>query len=132
MTQKTRITITIDPNLLNQIDTQIDGVLIRSRSEAIEKFVRRHLEQQKVAVVLAGGNPDSLRTIDSADYRPLLLINDKTLIEYVIGKTIIAGFQKIIVIGQSSLIKAIYSVIAPNKSLLDKIEFIEESKALGT
>ncbi|MFX0210944.1 MAG: sugar phosphate nucleotidyltransferase [Candidatus Hodarchaeota archaeon] len=132
MTQKTRITITIDPDLLNQIDTQIDGVLIRSRSEAIEKFVKGYLEQQKVAVVLAGGNPDSLRTINNDDYRPLLPINDKTLIEYVIDKIIIAGFQKILVIGQSSLIKAIYSVIAPNSTLMKKIEFIEESKAFGT
>ncbi|MFW9906226.1 MAG: sugar phosphate nucleotidyltransferase [Candidatus Thorarchaeota archaeon] len=132
MNQKTRITITIDPELLKQIDAQIDGILIRSRSEAIEKFTKQHLEQQKVAVVLAGGKPDSLRTIESADYRPLLPINDKALIEYVIDKIIMAGFQKIIMIGFASVIKAIYSVIAPNKSLLEKIEFIEESKALGT
>lgn len=132
MTQKSRITITIDPNLLIQIDAQIDGVLIRSRSEAIEKFVKQYLGQQKVAIVLAGGNPDSLRTVESANYRPLLPINDKTLIEYVIDKIMAAGFQKIIVIGQISLIKAIYSVIAPNKPLLKNIEFIEEKTTLGT
>jgi NDP-sugar pyrophosphorylase family protein len=132
MTKKTRITITIDPNLVKQIDAEIDGVLIRSRSEAVEKFVTQFLKQQKVAVVLAGGEPDSLRTVDSAEYRPLLPINDKTLIEYVIEKIIAAGFQKTFVIAQSSLIKAIYSVIAPNRSLLENIEFIEESKSLGT
>ncbi len=132
MTTKTRITITIDPDILKQIDTEIDGVLIRSRSEAIEKFVRLHLEKQKVAIILAGGNPNSLRTLETADYRPLLPINEKTLIEYIIDKIISAGFQKIIIVGQSSLIKAVYSVIAPNKSILALMEFIEESKSLGT
>lgn len=132
MTNKTRVTITIDPDILKQVDAEIDGVLIRSRSEAIEKFIRQYLEQQKIAVILAGGDPDSLRTLESADYRPLLPINDKTLIEYIIEKIIAAGFQKIIVIGKSSLIKAIYSVITPNKSILELMEFIEESRSLGT
>ncbi|MHA2247129.1 MAG: nucleotidyltransferase family protein [Candidatus Hodarchaeales archaeon] len=132
MTTKTRITITIDPDILKQIDAEIDGTLIRSRSEAIEKFVKQYLGQQRIAIILAGGDPDSLRTIETADYRPLLPINDKTLIEYIIDKIISAGFQKIVIIGHSSLIKAIYSVIAPNKSILESIEFIEESKSLGT
>ncbi|MFX1282126.1 MAG: sugar phosphate nucleotidyltransferase [Promethearchaeota archaeon] len=132
MPQKTRITITIDPDIVKQIDAEIDGVLIRSRSEAIEKFVKQYLGQQRIAVILAGGNPDSLRTLETADYRPLLPINDKTLVEYIIDKIIAAGFQKIVIIGQSSLIKAIYSVIAPNKPLLESIEFIEESESLGT
>lgn len=132
MPQKTRITITIDPDIVKQIDAEVDGVLIRSRSEAIEKFVKQYLGQQRIAVILAGGGPDSLRTVETADYRPLLPINDKTLVEYIIDKIIAAGFQKIIVIGQSSLIKAIYSAIAPNKSILESIEFIEESKSLGT
>jgi len=70
--------------------------------------------------------------VKSGDFRPLLPINDKTLIEYIIDKIFSAGFQKILVIGQSSLIKAIYSVIAPNTQLLEKIEFIEETKSLGT
>lgn len=132
MTKKARITITIDPEILKLIDNEIDGILIRSRSEAIEKFVRRYLEQKKIAVILAGGNPDSLRTLKSGDFRPLLPISDKTLIEYVVEKIFSAGFQQIIIIGQSGLIKAIYSVLAPNKQLLDKIEFIEEKRTLGT
>ena len=132
MPQKTRITITIDPDIVKQIDAEIDGVLIRSRSEAIEKFVSQYLGLQRIAIILAGGDSDSLRTSETADYRPLLTINDKTLIEYIIDKIFAAGFQKIIVIGQSSLIKAIYSVIAPNKSILESMEFIEESNSLGT
>ncbi|MFX0210001.1 MAG: sugar phosphate nucleotidyltransferase, partial [Candidatus Hodarchaeota archaeon] len=132
MPQKTRITITIDPDIVKQIDAEIDGILIRSRSEAIEKFVKQYLGQQRIAIILAGGDPDSLRTSETADYRPLLPINDKTLIEFIIDKIFAAGFQKIIVIGQSSLIKAIYSVITPNKQILELMEFIEESRPLGT
>ena len=100
MPRKTRITITIDPDIVKQIDAEIDGVVIRSRSEAIEKFVKQYLGQQRIAVILAGGDPDSLRTVETADYRPLLPINDKTLVEYIIDKIIAAGFQKIIVIGR--------------------------------
>lgn len=132
MTQKSRITITIDPHILELVDNEIDGVAIRSRSEAIEKFVGKYLMHQKSAVILAGGDPNSLRTLKTGDFRPLLPINDKTLIEYIIDKIFSAGFQKIIIIGQSNLIKAIYSVIAPNHQLIEKIEFIEETKALGT
>ncbi len=132
MTQKARITITIDPEILKLVDNEIDGILIRSRSEAIEKFVSRYLEQKKIAVILAGGNPDSLRTKKSGDFRPLLPIGEKTLIEYVVEKIFSAGFQQIIIIGQSGLIKAIYSVLAPNTQLLEKIEFIEEKGSLGT
>ncbi|MFX1538122.1 MAG: sugar phosphate nucleotidyltransferase [Promethearchaeota archaeon] len=132
MPQKTRITITIDPDIVKRIDAEIDGVLIRSRSEAIEKFVREYLVQQRIAVILAGGYPDSLRTVETADFRPLLPINDKTLVEYIIDKIIAAGFQKIIIIGSSSLIKAIYSAIAPNKVILEFLEFVEETKPLGT
>jgi NDP-sugar pyrophosphorylase family protein len=132
MTQKARITITIDPEILNLIDNEIDGSLIRSRSEAIEKFVSKYLEQKKIAVILAGGSPDSLRTIKSGDFRPLLPVGEKTLIEYVVEKIFSAGFQQILIIGQAGLIKAIYSVLAPNKQLLERIEFIEEKSSLGT
>ncbi|MFX0084964.1 MAG: sugar phosphate nucleotidyltransferase [Candidatus Hodarchaeota archaeon] len=132
MPQKTRITITIDPDIVKQIDAEIDGILIRSRSEAIEKFVKQYLGQQRIAVILVGGNPNSLRISESGDYRPLLPINDKTLIEFIIDKIFAAGFQRIIIIGHSRLIKAIYSVLEPNKSILESLEFIEESRALGT
>ena len=50
--------------------------------------------------ILAGGDADSLHITETGDYRPLLPINDKTLIEHVIDKIIAVGFHKIIVIGE--------------------------------
>ncbi len=50
MPQKSRITITMDPDLVKQIDATVDGILIRSRSEAIEKFVKKYLEQYKIDI----------------------------------------------------------------------------------
>jgi mannose-1-phosphate guanylyltransferase / phosphomannomutase len=54
---KTRLTITISPEIVRQLDGLIDGKTIRNRSHAIEYLVNQQLTGQvSQAVILAGGS----------------------------------------------------------------------------
>ncbi|MBI2135321.1 hypothetical protein HYU09_04990 [Candidatus Woesearchaeota archaeon] len=54
---KPKIAISLDKNLLNLVDSKVDGNVIRSRSQAVEFFLRRGLQGQSVntAVLLIKG-----------------------------------------------------------------------------
>ena len=54
---KPKIAISLDENLLNLIDSKVDGSVIRSRSQAIEFFLRKGLQEQSIntAVLLIKG-----------------------------------------------------------------------------
>lgn len=57
---KTRLTITLPPDLLKTIDTLVDKKTIRNRSHAIEHLVRESLGSNiTTAVILAGGSTKS-------------------------------------------------------------------------
>tara|TARA_B100000315_G_C14428949_1_gene519225 strand:+ start:155 stop:901 length:747 start_codon:yes stop_codon:yes gene_type:complete len=59
---KPKIAISLDNNLLNLVDSKVDGSIIRSRSQAIEFFLRRGLQEQTVntAVLLIKGEHQSI------------------------------------------------------------------------
>ncbi|MHA2366609.1 MAG: sugar phosphate nucleotidyltransferase [Candidatus Hodarchaeales archaeon] len=129
---KKRITITIDPILLDRIDSHINGKITRSRSEAIETLLERQLRSERVAVVLAGGEMSSLLVTDAKVIRPLLEINGITLIEQILTKILNAGHSKVIIVGQKSTLDLIYKRIFPKRIFSDKIEFFEENQPFGT
>lgn len=57
MRTKTRLTITLSENILEAIDTTINGINIRNRSHAIETLVKKSLSPTvQTAIILAGGN----------------------------------------------------------------------------
>src|SRR3990167_2811643 len=57
MTKKPKIAISLDQNLLNLVDSKVDGSVMRSRSQAIEFFLRKGLQEQSIntAVLLIKG-----------------------------------------------------------------------------
>lgn len=58
---KTRLTITISPEILRQLDKLIDGKTIRNRSHAIEYMLNQQMMNQvHQAVILAGGSQDAI------------------------------------------------------------------------
>jgi len=79
-----RVTITIKEDVLNQVDRIVDGLSIRSRSQAIEYLLSKTLSDYKIknSLILAGGN-DSIKGIPKKS-KFLLEINGKYLIEKVI------------------------------------------------
>ncbi|MEA2037353.1 MAG: sugar phosphate nucleotidyltransferase [Nanoarchaeota archaeon] len=65
--KKPKIAISLDQSLLDQIDSKVDGSIIRSRSQAIEYFLRKGLKESSIdtAVLLIKGDhqESSLKTL---------------------------------------------------------------------
>ena len=55
--KKSKIAISLDQNLLSLVDSKVDGNVIRSRSQAVEVFLRKGLQGQSInaAVLLIKG-----------------------------------------------------------------------------
>ncbi len=55
--KKPKIAISLDKSLLDLVDSKVDGSVIRSRSQAVEFFLRRGLQEQSIntAVLLIKG-----------------------------------------------------------------------------
>ena len=80
---KERITITIDQQILNELDAQIDGTIVKNRSHAVELSLAKSLQKKgiKQAVILAGGNLTVEQ--EGKDLPPFLVkINGRTIIEH--------------------------------------------------
>ena len=119
-------------NLLTEIDNFVDGTLIRSRSEAIEKFLLEYLAEQKSAVILIGGDPQSLWIPEIETYRPLVSIGTHTLIEDTIFKIRAAGFETVFIVGSGTLITEVYPILRNGEDYGVTIQHIEEFDVLGT
>ena len=63
---KSKIAISVDSSLLKIVDSKVDGSVIRSRSQAIEYFLKRGLQEQAVsiAVLLLKGEHQSIALED--------------------------------------------------------------------
>ena len=82
---KTRLTITLDEDILKRVDAAIDGSKIRSRSHAIEYLLSKCLIPQSTKVlILAGGEGVKFRPLSSVLPKSLLPISGKPLLEHTI------------------------------------------------
>lgn len=127
---RARISLTIDKNLLKKLESTIDGIRIRSRSNAIENILKEKFSEKNVAVILAGGSEERLRLKNI--YRPLIDIGGRTLIEDAIEKVKKIDFNNILIIGQPKILSAIFKMIGNGKELGVKINYIEEEATLGS
>ena len=71
---KTKISITIDKKLVKDIDSIIDHIVIRNRSQAIESLVSNALGENRNAVILCGGKEKNLE-ISNNQYSPTSKLN---------------------------------------------------------
>ena len=129
---KNRVSLTIDGKVLDGVDRTVDGIFIRSRSDAIEKILRAHIVDRKTAVILSGGEPEKLIVKGLGVYRPLVNIGKKTLIEDTISKCREAGFTNIIITGFPAVISKLYEVLGSGEKYGVNITYVEENKELGS
>jgi NDP-sugar pyrophosphorylase family protein len=82
---KERLTITLDNETLNLLDSHIDGKKIKNRSHAIELFLGRVLGQNRPtkAVLLLGGKGTRFRPITYEMPKALLPVQGKTVPEHL-------------------------------------------------
>lgn len=81
---KERITLTIEKELLEQVDSKIDGITIKNRSHAVELFLRRALKGRvpKKALILAGGKGTRMLPLTRKVPKPLIKIHGKSFLEH--------------------------------------------------
>ena len=121
---KERVTLTLDNELLKEVDTRVDGYNIKNRSHAVELLLKESLGNIgiKKAIILAGGSKNNLvKSLFKVRNKPLIMHNIELLKKYKIKDIIIA------VDAYSAKIK---NVLENGKDI--NILYLEEKKPLGT
>ena len=126
MQSKTRLTITLSPDLLVEIDRLIDKRTIRNRSHAIELLLRKSLTSTvTTAVLLAGGAPKET-------YLPALMpIQGQALIVLTLNRLIAQGIRTFVILaGQNE--PSIRDIIGNGTYMGAEIRYVSETEPLGT
>jgi len=130
---KERLTITLDSDTINLLDSKIDGKKIKNRSHAIELFLNRVLGNNRPtkAVLLLGGKGTRFRPITYELPKALLPVQGKTVPEHLIDL-----FKKY------NITDLIFSVGYKAQQIKDyygngskygvKITYVEEREPLGS
>jgi mannose-1-phosphate guanylyltransferase len=126
---KERISLSINKEILDRLDREVDHISVDSRSAAVEQILSKYLSEKKKCVILAGGKAVNL--YDDGDYRPLFKGKKHTLIEDIIGKVKKAGYGDILIVGSKEVLSAIYKIVGEDSSGC-AIEYVEEKQHLGT
>ncbi|MEM3373785.1 MAG: sugar phosphate nucleotidyltransferase [Candidatus Woesearchaeota archaeon] len=128
---KHKISITINEKTLKEIDSLIDNIYIRNRSQAIELLVSYALGENKTAVILSGGSEENIK-ISNEEYRITAKIKNMPLIELIIKKLKEHDFKKIYIIAQEKIINSVFPIIQNGSKYGVSVEYIEERESLGT
>lgn len=128
---KEKISITMDKCLLKGIDSLVDNISIRNRSQAIGLLIRQFLGENKTAVILAGGSEESLK-IGSKNYRMTAKLGDSTVIEHAVKKLRNSGFKAIYIIAQQNVLTKIFSILKDGSEYGVKLNYTEEKASKGT
>lgn len=129
---KERLTITLDAEVLKKLDATIDGVNVRNRSHAIERYLDMVLTQTtpKKAVILAGGKPIKVDRQNEIP-KPMVMLKDRPILEYVIKELKRNGITEILIlIGREG--EKITRYFGDGTLLGVKINYIKEDAPKGT
>ena len=83
---KERVTITVEQDILQDVDRLVGTEHIKNRSHAVEVLLKKALGKRcpKKAVILCGGRGTRLRPITQEIPKPLIPVHGKALIEHLI------------------------------------------------
>ncbi len=130
---KERVTLTLDSEILKEVDRRVDGFKIKNRSHAIELFLMQALgnSSPKVAIILAGGRGTRLAPITHELPKPLVPLHDKPLIQHILELLRKYNVKNIVIaIGYKG--DKIKEHFGNGKRLGLNISYVEEDKPLGT
>lgn len=128
---KNKISITINERIIKDINSLIDNIYIRNRSQAIEFLVNKALGEDKIAVILAGGNEEKLKLFGNA-YKPTAKIGGSTVIEIAIKKLRRNGFKTVYIVARHNVLTSIFQIIADGVEYGVKVNYIEEKESQGS
>jgi len=128
---KAKISITINEKTLQDIDSIIDHIYIRNRSQAIEHLAKNALGENKTAVILLGGDERHLK-ISKEDYGATAKIRNNTVIELAIKKLKENNFKTVYIIARHNLLTRLFEMLKDGIDYGVKISYIEEKFSNGT
>ena len=128
---KAKISITINEKTLHDIDSIIDNIYIRNRSQAIEHLIKNTLGENKTAVILLGGIEEHLR-ISKEVYRPTAKIKNNSVIELAVKKLRENNFKTIFVVARHNLLTKLFELLKDGTDFGVKLSYIEEKMSNGT
>ena len=128
---KQKISITIDKEILRRIDSVVDNVIIRNRSQAIEHLVNNSLGENRTAVILSGGDEKEMKISDK-EYRITAKIGKNTLVEKAVKKLRQNSFKNIFIIARSNILTSVFDILKDGSSHGVKISYIEEKESNGS
>lgn len=130
---KERVTITLDRQLIDQIDKRIDGVNIKNRSQEIEFLLSESLGAHipSKAVLLIGGRGTRLKPLTDKTPKALLKVQGKTIVEHLFDLLKKYGIRDVILcVGY--LKEQVKEYFGDGSSVGMNITYIEENEPLGT
>jgi|SRR3989338_1871075 len=128
---KAKISITISKKTLQDIDSIIDNIYVRNRSQAIEHLVKNSLGKNKAAVILLGGSEEHL-AVSKGEYRPTARIRNAAVIELAIKKLRENNFKTICIVARHRLLTRLFELLKDGAEYGVKISYIEERASGGT
>lgn len=130
---KERITITLDKDIVKQLDSKIDGTNVKNRSHAIEFLISKALRNGgiKQAFILAGGKGTRLRPITHEIPKPMIPVHGRPMLEHVVELFKKYDIRDIIMaIGYKG--DKIKEYFGNGSKFGVKITYVEEKEKLGT
>ncbi|KHO45352.1 MAG: mannose-1-phosphate guanylyltransferase, phosphomannomutase [archaeon GW2011_AR3] len=130
---KERVTLTLDKNVLKDVDAKVDGFEIKNRSHAVELLILKALKANvpRRAVILAGGQGTRLRPITYEIPKALIPVHNKTLTEHLFDL-----FKKYdirdIVMAVGHMRDKIKSHYGDGSKFGIRLTYVEETRPLGT
>lgn len=128
---KKKISVTVDENVLRDIDAIIDNIVIRNRSQAIEFLAKNALGENKIAVILSGGDEARL-TIGNGEYRITARVGKTTVIERALKKLRENGFKEIYIIARQKVLTKVFDIVRDGSGQSVKINYVEEKESSGS
>jgi len=125
---KEKISITINSKLIRDVDSIVDNIFIRNRSQAIEYLIEKAFKENKIAVILA----DEGNQIKGLKHRYALKVNHCTVIEKAIRKLRDSGFRTIYIVAGNDTLTRIFKLIGDGSDYGVKINFISEEIQRGS
>lgn len=130
---KERITITLDKNLISQIDKRINGIEIKNRSQEIELLLAEALGTNipSKAVLLVGGRGTRLKPLTDKLPKALLKIQGKTITEHLFDLLKKYGIREVILC-TGYLKDKIKEYFGDGSNFGMSVTYVEENEPLGT
>jgi NDP-sugar pyrophosphorylase family protein len=127
---KTKISITMDEQTVSELDSIIDNLFIRNRSQAIEYLVKSSLGENKSAVILAGGAKTLMIGNDAfsitSKYKGI------TVIERAVRKLREFGFKQVHLIARHPILTAVFNILKDGSGYGVKMNYVEDTSTKGT